>query len=71
MIVYSASPDRALVVEPGERLVYGENENSPQGFGEVCRTAQGELVVNGQPVQSVVASFNWVRKVPVLASSPF
>jgi len=62
MIVYSASPDQALVVEPGERLVYGDSEHLLQGFGEVHLCSTGQLVVNGQTVNSVIRRYVYVRK---------
>ena len=63
MIVYSASPARSLVVYPGERIVYGENEHQPCGFGTVEISTQGQLLVNQHPVDELVIRYNYVRKV--------
>lgn len=62
MIIYSASAAKAFVVAPGERVMYGEDENSLMGYGEVKVNPEGELVVNGNRVEKVLRRFSYVRK---------
>lgn len=63
MIIYSVGTQGNFVAVPGERLVYGLDESHPMGYGEVAVNPEGELVVNGQRVSSVLRRFSYVRKV--------
>jgi hypothetical protein len=62
MIIYTANAAREFVVQPGERVMYGQDEQNLMGWGLVCLNPEGELVVNGTRVDRVLREFNFVRK---------
>ena len=62
MIIYSAEPRRGFVANVGDRVIYGEDENNLQGVGCVTTNEKGRLVVNDQPMETLLRKYGFLRK---------
>lgn len=62
MIIYSAEPRKGFVANIGDRVIYGEDENNLRGVGSVTVNEKGRLVVNGQPLETLMRKYGFLRK---------
>ncbi len=61
MVIYSAEPRRGFVANIGDRVVYGEDENNLRGVGSVTVNEKGRLVVNDQPLETLLRKYGYLR----------
>jgi hypothetical protein len=61
MVIYSAEPRRGFVANIGDRVVYGEDENNLRGVGSVTVNEKGRLVVNEQPLETLLRKYGYLR----------
>jgi hypothetical protein len=61
MVIYSAEPRRGFVTNIGDRVVYGEDENNLRGVGSVTVNEKGRLVVNEQPLETLLRKYGYLR----------
>ena len=61
MVIYSAEPRRGFVANIGDRVVYGEDEDNLRGVGSVTLNEKGRLVVNDQPLETLLRKYNYLR----------
>jgi hypothetical protein len=61
MVIYSAEPRRGFVANIGDRVVYGEDENNLRGVGSVTVNDKGRLVVNEQPLETLLRKYGYLR----------
>jgi hypothetical protein len=62
MIIYSAEPRKGFAADIGDRVIYGEDENNLQGVGTVTVNEKGRLVVNDQPMETLMRKYGFLRK---------
>jgi len=61
MVIYSAEPRRGFVANIGDRVIYGEDENNLRGVGSVTVNEKGRLVVNEQPLETLMRKYSYLR----------
>ncbi len=62
MVIYSAEPRRGFVVNIGDRVLYGEDEDNLRGVGSVTTNEKGRLVVNDQPLETLMRKYAYLRR---------